>query len=131
MTSRRTTHRRQEGQATIEFAIVLPILLLVLLAILQFGIVFKDYLALTDAVRAGARKAAVSRHETDPAAVTEAAVRAAAKDLGPALEVKVTSSWLATSDVTVEARYPYKLKLLDVVTILDGWLVSTTKERVE
>ena len=42
-----------------EFALVLPILLFLLLAIVQFGVVFNNYVTLTDAVRAGARKGAV------------------------------------------------------------------------
>ncbi len=45
----------------VEFAMVLPILLVLVFGIIQFGIVFNHYLTLTDAVRAGARQAAVSR----------------------------------------------------------------------
>ena len=44
-----------------EFAVVLPILVFLVFAVIQFGITFNNYLALTDAARAGARKAAVSR----------------------------------------------------------------------
>jgi Flp pilus assembly protein TadG len=124
-------HNREDGQAVVEFALVLPALLLVLLAILQFGIVFKDYLALTDAVRAGARKGAVSRYVADPQGTTKAAVAASATDLGPRLQVTVTSTWNAGSELAVEGRYPYKVKLLGLVTVADGWLVSRTKERVE
>lgn len=131
MTSRRRTLRSQEGQAAVEFALVLPALLLVLLAILQFGILFKDYLALTDAVRAGARTGAVSRHAADPKAATEAAVVAAANDLGPKLKATATSSWQPGSQVEVEGRYPYKVKLLNLFTVANGTLVSKTKERVE
>ena len=43
-----------------EFALVMPILLFLLLGIIQFGIVFNNYVTLTDAVRAGARKGARS-----------------------------------------------------------------------
>jgi Flp pilus assembly protein TadG len=131
MTSRRRTIRSQKGQAAVEFALVLPALLLILFAILQFGVVFKDYLALTDAVRAGARKGAVSRQAPDPTGTTKAAVFAAAQDLGPKLQVTVTSSWTSGSELTVEGKYPYTLKLLNVVTIANGWLESTTKNRVE
>lgn len=64
-----------------EFALVLPIILLLLFAVIQFGITFNNYLALTDAVRAGARKGTVSRQEPDPVGTTQAAVKAAAVDL--------------------------------------------------
>ena len=50
----------------VEFALVIPILCVVLFGIIQFGILYKDYVTLTDATRVGARKAAVSRHEADP-----------------------------------------------------------------
>ena len=46
----------------VEFALVLPILLMLLLGVIQFGIAFNHYLAVTDAVRAGARQGAVARY---------------------------------------------------------------------
>ena len=45
----------------VEFAMVLPILLMLVFGIIQFGITFNHSLTLTDAVRVGARQAAVSR----------------------------------------------------------------------
>ena len=50
----------------VEFALVIPILCVVLFGVIQFGILYKNYVTLTDAARVGARKAAVSRHEADP-----------------------------------------------------------------
>ena len=57
----RRRSRREEGQAMVEFALVLPVLLLVLLAIMKFGLLFENYLTLTDAVRSGARTLAIGR----------------------------------------------------------------------
>jgi Flp pilus assembly protein TadG len=131
MTSRRRTIDSQRGQAVVELVLVLPVLMLVLLAILQFGMVFKDYLALTDAVRAGARKGAVSRHDADPSATTKAAVKAAADDLGSELEVTAVSPWTPGSQVEVTGRYPYEIRLLNIITVTNGVLTSKTKERVE
>ncbi len=114
-----------------EFAVVLPVLMLVLFAVAQFGIVFNNYITLTDAVRAGARKAAVSRHESSPSSAATAKVRAAAADLTQAdLEVSVSSSWAPGTDVTVTAEYPYKIDLLGLV-LQSGKLSSVTTERVE
>ena len=53
-----------------EFAIVVPILLLVLLGIMQLGVVYNNWVTLTDAARAGARKAAVCRSGCSPNAST-------------------------------------------------------------
>ena len=38
-----------------EFALVLPVLAMLLFAVIQFGIVFNNYVTLTDATRAGAQ----------------------------------------------------------------------------
>ena len=114
-----------------EFAIVMPILLFLLLGIIQFGIVFNNYVTLTDAVRAGARKGAVARRLTDPTGAVTQQVRDAATDLNPSnLSVSVTSTFVQGSDVTVTATYPYDIKLLGLV-VKSGSLHSSMTERVE
>ena len=115
----------------VEFALVVPVLLLVLFAVMQFGIVFRDYVTITDASRVGARKGAVSRHESDPAGAAEAAARASAGGLDQAaLAVSVASAWEHGADVSVTATYPYEIDLLGLV-VASGRLESTTTERVE
>ena len=115
----------------VEFALVLPVLLLILLAILKFGLLFNNYITLTDAVRAGARTGAVSRLATRPADVAEAKVRASASALaGSDLRVTVDSTWAAGTDVTVSATYPWDISLLGWV-VGGGSLKSKTVERVE
>jgi Flp pilus assembly protein TadG len=123
--------RNEQGQTMTEFALVLPILALILFAVIQFGIVFNNYVQLTDATRAGARKAAVSRQVTDPVGTAVAAVRASAKDLKQSdLNITVSSTWQPTADVAVTATYPYSISLLGMV-VKSGRLSSTTTERVE
>ena len=115
-----------------EFALVLPVLALILFAVIQFGIVFNNYITLTDATRAGARKAAVSRQDPNRDADVMDAVRSSAADLTDSkLSVSPPSStWDAGSDVTVTASYPYSISLLGFV-VKSGQLSSTTTERVE
>jgi Flp pilus assembly protein TadG len=125
--------RSEDGQAATELALVLPILLVILIAIAQFGILFNNYITLTDATRTGARKAAVSRFTGDQGTAAGLAVRAAASNLTPSkLSVSVTSDdWTVPgSDVVVTATYPYDLNILGWV-IQSGNLTSTTKERLE
>ena len=116
----------------VEFALVVPILCVVLFGILQFGALYNDYVTLTDATRVGARKAATSRGEASPAAAAEAAARNAAKGLTPAkLTVTVTApAWEHGETVTVKATYPYEIDLLGFV-VASGNLKSETAERVE
>jgi Flp pilus assembly protein TadG len=114
-----------------EFAIVLPILVVLLFGIVQFGILFNNYVTLTDAARAGARAAAVSRQAADPVATATAAVQSSASDLNQAtLGVNVSSAWTPTAPVTVTATYPYSISLLGWV-ISSGTLTTKSTEAVE
>lgn len=128
----KTFHPRNErGQTLVEFALVLPILSLLLLGVIQFGVAFNNYITLTDAVRAGARKGAVGRHLQNPQAAVDQSVRNAATDLKSSdLQISINSSWTQGSDVTVTATYPYNINLLGVV-VKSGRLSSSTTERVE
>jgi len=121
------------GQTMAEMAVILPVLLFVLFAIIQFGLVFNNYITLTDAVRAGARTAAVSRHYDDRVSRTVTQVRDSAVNLDTSsatLKVSVSSDWTPGSDVTVSADYPYDISLMGLV-VKSGWLSTTTVERVE
>jgi len=124
--------RNEQGQTMTEFALVLPVLALILFAVIQFGIVFNNYVTLTDATRAGARKAAVSRDDPNRDADVIAAIQSSASDLDVSkLSVPPpTSTWDSGSDVTVTASYPYSISLLGLV-VKSGRLSSTTTERVE
>jgi Flp pilus assembly protein TadG len=128
---RRISFRNEKGQSMTEFALVLPILALLLFGVIQFGIVFNNYIQLTDAVRAGARKGAVGRHLDNPEGAVIQTVRNASTSLKQSdLNVSVTSSWQQGEDVAVSASYPYSINLLGVV-VKSGRMTSTTKERVE
>lgn len=114
-----------------ELAIALPVLCLLIFGVIQFGILFNHYVTLTDAARAGARKAAVSRHVSSPESATADQVRASASDLDQdELDVDVASSWTQGENVTVTASYPYEVDLLGFV-VASGTLTTTVTERVE
>ncbi len=133
---RRLSTRNESGQAMVEFALVAPILFLILFAIIQFGIVFMNSVALTDAVRIGARKAAVSRTAADPTAATQAAILGAANDLDKStLAGRITvapagGNWTQGNSITVSATYPYSINILGIV-VASGDLHSATTERLE
>jgi Flp pilus assembly protein TadG len=74
------TGRGERGSAVVEFALVVPLLLLVALAIVQVAIVGRDRVLVEHAARVGARTASV---DPDDAAV-RGAVTAAAEPLDPA-----------------------------------------------
>jgi Flp pilus assembly protein TadG len=131
--------KRQDGQAVVEFAVILPVLLLVLMSVYQFGQVFVNYMDVTGAGREGARKAAVSRTAgtctvVDSLAVT--AAKGAASDLNQStLNVTIArtctnNAYAQGSDVTATATYPYTISILGLV-VSSGSLSSSTTMRVE
>lgn len=118
----------------VEFALVAPLLILILFAVIQFGVIFNDYIALTDATRMGARKAAVSRFEAQPVAGVVEKVRASATDLDMdklAVAVTVNPGWANGADVTVKATYKVPLPVGTLLGMDDITLTSETTERVE
>jgi Flp pilus assembly protein TadG len=56
---KRRTWRDEQGAELIEFALVLPLLLLVMCGIFDYGFLFQRYEVLTNAAREGARLAAL------------------------------------------------------------------------
>ncbi|MDS0525888.1 pilus assembly protein [Clostridium sp. SHJSY1] len=55
--------KNQNGQALVEFAIILPILLILVMGILQFGMMLNSYLAIENATREGARAGIVGKSD--------------------------------------------------------------------
>jgi Flp pilus assembly protein TadG len=59
--------RRSDGQALVEFALLIPLLVIIILGIIEFGRIWMTMNVLASAAREGARKAAVT--SPDPAQV--------------------------------------------------------------
>lgn len=57
--------KNENGTSAIEFALVLPVLIMLLFSIFEFGIVYNNYLAITHAAREGARLAAVKQYSEE------------------------------------------------------------------
>jgi Flp pilus assembly protein TadG len=130
-----TKIRSQKGQAAVEFALVAPLLFALLLAIIQGGIAFHNYITVTDAARAAARKAITARiSDVTPADIATAAKNAAG-DLNAAnvnVTVNPTNPSLAPggSTVTVTVTYPYSINVLGW-SVASGNLTSQMTERLE
>jgi hypothetical protein len=91
------------GQATVELALALPLLMVLLLAVVQVGLVVRAQVLVTHAAREAARAAAV---DADPAAPVEAAEGASSLDPS---RMTVASSGRAGagSHVTVVVTYHF------------------------
>jgi len=87
--------RKRRGQTLIEFALVLPILLLVLLGIIEFGWLISRTYTVGNATREGARYAALGKTSTETKTrVRQNATSVAIVDADIALEY-FNSTWQA------------------------------------
>ena len=106
--------RRDRGQATVELALALPLLCLLLLGVVQVAVVTRDRLAVQLAAREAARAAAAS---TDPGRAVAAGT--AAVSLAP-LQVRVVEragTVVATATYTDPTDVPLIGALLPDVTV--------------
>lgn len=89
--------RADRGAVAVEAALVIPVLLLIVVAITEFGLAYKDQLAVTSAVRAGARMASA---EPRIATFAQDAADAVARE-GAALDLtQVTALWVYKADTS-------------------------------
>lgn len=116
------------GVAALEFAIISPVLLAMLLGMFSFGVAMKDYLVLTSAAGQGAMTFALSRGTTTPYTKTRAAILAAAPTLTPAsVSIAVTidnvacntdaacsTAQVAGKSAAVTATYPCTLSVMGI-----------------
>lgn len=106
--------RRQAGTSVVEMAIVLPLLLLVVFAIGDFGIAYTRWNSLTNAVREGARAGVVFRAPCNPATV-EAEVQTTVSNFADSSGLEVASIVTMVNgacagtgtQLTVNATVPY------------------------
>ena len=103
----RLQRTNDDGVVSIELALVLPILLLLVFGIIQFGRAYNAKIELSSAVREGARAFALGTD--DPETVT----KGAAPGLDPDLIDVETSASPCTSGETasVTATYPFDLNV--------------------
>ena len=124
--------KNEQGQTMTEFALVLPVLALILFGVIQFGIAFNNFVH-ADGRNAGRCAQGGRRQDSRirPARLSPQSGRPPKRPLSRSdLSVTVSSTWQPTADVSVTATYPYSISLLGMV-VKSGRLSSTTTERVE
>jgi len=121
--------KREDGQSLVEFALVIPIFLLVLFSIVDFGMAFHAWITVTNSAREGARIGSVHA----PAATIEQRVRDTATSLEQAdLSVSVTNAddqgGQSGESVVVDVSYSYSLitPLADLLNMISGGTIPST-----
>jgi Flp pilus assembly protein TadG len=126
----RTRPDRERGTAAVEFALVLPLVLVVVLALVQTGLLVRDRILVEAAARAGARAAAVA---DDGSAIRSAAVAAAPSLDEGALAVSVERAGTRGAPVTVAVRYTSAVRVPFVEWLFGSsvGMAATTTARQE
>jgi Flp pilus assembly protein TadG len=95
----------ERGQATVELALALPVVVLLLLAVVQVALVGRDQVAVAHAAREAARAAAVDPSPDAAVRAAQAVVPGATVEVGPRPEVggqlRVTVRAVVRTDVPV------------------------------
>jgi Flp pilus assembly protein TadG len=119
----------------VEFALILPIVCVVLIGVAQFGLTYNHYVSLTDAVRVGARAAAVNR-ASSPCTAARTAIQ---NSVGSAMwailsqpgRITCTMPSLNIGDTfSISATYPFDIDIIGKV-VKSGDLSSSASERFE
>jgi len=112
------------GQSLVEFALILPLFLVIVFGIVDFGMAFHSYITVTNAAREGARLGVVQATE---AQITDKVY--AASDLNDEdtnMTITVTNAQGAPgSSVVVDVDYEYEL--ITPLGGLLGWLDKSIK----
>lgn len=112
--------RHERGAVIVETAITLPLVLLVAVAIFEFGHAFQTWQILTNAAREGARVAVIagSTDATVASRVQEylaAGLVASPASAGVAIDRNVTISGTAGNATSVTVTYPFEFMVLQPV----------------
>lgn len=117
------------GQAMMEFALLVPILLLLLLGALQFGFIIQQYIAVVTLGREGARYASVNSGKPDSdlaAYITSIAPPSLTKsNLSFSFSPTPAASRLTGNPLAVGIQYNFSGKLF-LPTSFFGWSLPTT-----
>jgi len=117
--------KNEKGASAVEFALILPLLIMLVFGIVQFGIAFNNYITITHAAREGARIAAVDLNNPDlkniiierafPVQITEDDIVISTteeKNIGDPVEVEITYNISITIPLVGSWDIPLKNKAI-------------------
>jgi len=122
---RRSGGDHERGQALVEFAMVMPIMLLLLFALVDFGRAFYSWLLITNAAREGARVAATQSPLTD----VQTRIYGAASALDSSAITITTTNVQGPRGESVEVDLTYDFSFVtpigNIVSLLGGGALAT------
>ena len=109
--------RGERGAAAVEFALILPILILLVLGLIEFSRVYNIQISLSNAAREGARTMAVQ----NSLSIARSAAIAAAPSISPA----VSDAQIAISPTTCTAGATVDVTISYNVSLMTGFFGAT------
>ena len=125
--------KNQKGQSLVEFAIILPILLLLLFGIAEFGIMLNSYLTIQNVAREGARLGIIGGSDVEITSL----ITATSPNLTPAdMSIAITPSELnrkSGDTLQVIVTYNYHMTVPIISSLVGNIIVLTaqTSMRIE
>ena len=119
--------RGEKGQALVEFALLVPIFLMLLFAIVDFGMGFHSWITVTNSAREGARLGAVAA--TEQQIIDRVHDTATLINEDTNMDVLVTNAQgLPGESVVVQVDYDYDLitPLASLVAFISGDIIGPT-----
>ncbi len=114
--------KTERGQALVEMALVLPILIMLIFGIVEFGRILNTYMTVTELSREGARKGAVGGTDSEIIATVQNNASAAGLKVSD-LTVNIVPTSVGKRDrgtsVKVEVIYP-----VDIIAPVIGSMIS-------
>ncbi|PKM82424.1 MAG: pilus assembly protein TadG [Firmicutes bacterium HGW-Firmicutes-14] len=128
--------RKQHGQAVVEMALVLPILIMLIFGIVEFGRILNTYMIVTNLSREGAREGAVGGTDAEIISAVQLGTNANqlnAGNLTITIDPTAAGPRARGSSVGVEVSYPVDIIAPVIGNIIgDPYVVtSQTTMRVE
>jgi Flp pilus assembly protein TadG len=145
---RRANRGGERGQSGVEFALVVPFLMLAVIGIIKFGTAYNNYEDLTHAVSAGARQFSIERLQSSPCTDAVGVLDASAAGLSTAniaitISVNGGTQWLdppgtATCPTlteglpaTLSATYPCPTSLFGVNFVPGCVLTASSTDPIQ
>lgn len=125
--------RNNKGQALVEFAIILPILLIILMGIIEFGMMMNSYLTIQNAAREGARLGIVGGTDIEiNTLITKISPSLNTSDLNVSISPdEVSRNPGDTLDVNITYKYHMTVPIISAILGNEIDLHAVTSMRIE
>ncbi|MHC1760184.1 MAG: TadE family protein [Negativicutes bacterium] len=118
---------KNRGQAIVEFALILPILIVLVMGILEFGLFFHSYVNISFASKEAARLAALDANATSQSiAASVQATMPAARNVAITLTPAAPRTTGLPVTVSVSTQHTFMMPLISVLMPSNPYTISSS-----